>query len=101
MSDKLGGKLPSIIGALLIAASMLWLIWAKEPWMLYLFAFVYGFSYSGLASSLGALLGDIFGWARIGMMFGILEISWGVGAALGPAMGGLVFDHTGNYSVAF
>ena len=69
--------------------------------MLYLFALVYGFTYSGLSSSVGALIGDVFGLGRIGAIFGILDIGWGIGAALGPAMGGLIFDISGNYSAAF
>ena len=101
MSDKIGRKLTPIIGTLLMAGSMLWLIWAKELWMLYLFALVYGFAYSGLSSSLGALIGDVFGLGRIGMIFGTLEVGWGIGAALGPAMGGLIFDYSSSYSAAF
>ena len=101
MSDKLGRKLTPIIGTLLMAGSLLWLTWADELWMLYLFALVYGFTYSGLSSSMGAFVGDVFGVGSIGAIFGMLEIGWGIGAALGPAMGGLIFDYSGTYSAAF
>ena len=69
--------------------------------MLYLFALIYGFTYSGLSSSLGALVGDVFGVGSIGAIFGVLEIGWGIGASLGSAMGGLIFDYSGTYSAAF
>ncbi len=101
MSDRFGRKLTPIIGTLLMAGSLLWLTWANELWMLYLFALIYGFTYSGLSSSMGALVGDVFGVGSIGAIFGVLEIGWGIGAALGPAMGGLIFDYSGTYSAAF
>ena len=69
--------------------------------MLYLFALVYGFAYNGLAASMGALIGDTFGLGKIGAIFGVLEISWGIGAAIGPAIGGLIFDLSNSYSIAF
>jgi MFS family permease len=32
---------------------------------------------------------------------GTLEVGWFLGAALGPLMGGLVYDMSNNYSMAF
>lgn len=100
-SDRIGRKLTSIIGALLQAGAMLWLIWSQELWMFYIFALIYGFAYSGFSSSMGALIGDVFGLARIGATFGVLEIAWAMGAATGPVLGGLVFDTSGSYFTAF
>jgi predicted MFS family arabinose efflux permease len=34
-------------------------------------------------------------------VFGLLEVGFGIGAALGAAMGGYVFDVSGSYKVAF
>ena len=100
-ADRIGRKLIAIIAALLQAGAMLWLVWSQELWMFYLFALVYGFGYSGLGSSMGAFIGDVFGLARIGSIFGALEIGFGIGAATGPIIGGLVFDNAGSYSLAF
>lgn len=80
---------------------MLWLIWAHELWMLYLFALAYGFAEGGIVPSIGALAGDAFGLRRIGSIMGGLEVGLGVGAAIGPAVGGLIFDVSHSYSVAF
>jgi OFA family oxalate/formate antiporter-like MFS transporter len=46
-------------------------------------------------------MGDIFGLGRIGTIFGVIEIGWGIGAASGPAIGGLIFDLSGSYIIAF
>ncbi len=69
--------------------------------MLYLFALVFGFAYGGLTPPVIALVGDTFGMRNIGMILGVLEIGWGVGGAIGPAIGGLIFDATNSYSIAF
>jgi MFS family permease len=100
-SDRMGRKLTPIICALLLAGAMLWLTWSKDLWMLYLFALVCGFAYSGLSSSAGALIADVFGLGNIGAIFGVLEVGFGIGAAVGPALGGLLFDANNSYSTAF
>lgn len=100
-ADRIGAKPTSIIASLLQAGAMVWLIWSQELWMLYMFAFVFGFAYSGFSSSMGAFIGDIFGLTQIGTIFGMLEISFGIGAAAGTALGGIIFDSSGNYLLAF
>ena len=77
------------------------LIWSRELWMLYLFAFVYGMASGGMGSCIAALIADTFGLRNIGAIFGVFDLGWGIGAAIGPAIGGIVFDFTESYSVAF
>jgi len=100
-SDRIGRKSTAVICTLLQAGAMVWLIWSQDLWMLYLFALVFGFAYSGFSSSMGALIGDTFGLGKIGAIFGVLEIGFGIGAAIGSAIGGLIFDVSNSYSVAF
>jgi len=100
-SDRVGRKVTVIFCALLQAGAMVWLIWAQDLWMLYLFALVYGFAFSGMSPVMAALVSDAFGLGRIGVILGLLEIGFGVGAAIGPVMGGLIFDARGSYSLAF
>jgi MFS family permease len=101
VSDKIGRKKAAIISSLLMAGAMLWLIWARELWMLYLFALFYGFVNGGIGASATALIGDTLGMAHIGKVLGALEIGWGVGAAIGPIFAGLIFDIYQSYSLAF
>lgn len=100
-SDSIGRKTTAVICSLLQVGAMVWLIWAQDLWMLYLFALVYGFAYGGLTPPVTALIGDTFGLRNIGVILGVLEIGWGVGAAIGPAIGGLIFDVSNSYSTAF
>ncbi len=101
VSDRIGRKAPGIICALLQVGAMVWLVWSRELWMFYVFAVVYGFSYGGLDPPTMALAGDIFGLRSLGVIMGALVVGWGIGAAIGPAVGGLVFDVNQSYFVAF
>ena len=58
-------------------------------------------SESKAGTSGAALISDTFGVKNIGTVFGLLEVGFGIGAALGAAMGGYVFDASGSYKVAF
>ena len=100
-SDRIGRKSAIIICTLLQSGAMVWLIWAQALWMFYLFAVVFGFAYSGFGSSMAAIIGDTFGLGQIGTIFGLLEAGFGIGAAIGPTMGGLIFDISHSYTIAF
>ena len=101
VSDNIGRKVTAIICALLATGAILWLIGSQKLWMFYIFAIVFGFSYGGIDTSTIALVGDIFGLRSIGIIFGIISIGFLLGAAIGPVLGGLVYDMSNHYSIAF
>ncbi|MEE9399085.1 MAG: MFS transporter [Dehalococcoidales bacterium] len=101
LADRIGRKVTVIICTLLQAGVMVWLIWADELWMFYLFALVYGYAFGGTSPAMAALLGDTFGVRSLGAILGTLEISFGIGGAIGSAAGGLIFDVNNSYSLAF
>jgi MFS family permease len=101
ISDSIGRKVTAIICALFLAGAIIWLIFSKDLWMFYFFALVFGFFFGGLDASTTALVGDIFGLHNIGIIMGILSACWSLGAAIGPFIGGLVYDINNNYSMAF
>ena len=100
-SDRIGRKASAIICVLIDAGALIWLIWSRDLWMFYLFAAAFGLGYGGITPSLFPLLGDIFGLRNLGVIMGVLDIGWAVGSAIGPALGGLVFDVTKSYFLAF
>ena len=101
VSDRMGRKVTAIICALLQAGAMMWLLWANDLWMFYLFALVYGFAFGGMSPVMAALIGDTFGLGRIGAILGMLEVGFGIGAAIGSAVGGFIFDVSNSYFLAF
>ena len=101
LSDRIGRKVSAMMCALLLFGAMVWLIWAQELWMFYLFALVYGFAFGGMSPNIIALASDTFGLGKIGSILGVMDVGFGVGAAIGPAIGGLIFDVSNSYSMAF
>ncbi len=101
VSDNIGRKATVIICSLLASGVMILLISSRELWMLYIFGIVFGFSLGGVDPALTALLGDMFGLRNIGKIMGVLETGWAIGAAIGPVVGGLIFDVSKSYFVAF
>ena len=50
---------------------------------------------------MAALIGDTFGLGKIGAILGVLDVGFGIGAAVGPLIGGLIFDARQSYFLAF
>jgi len=69
--------------------------------VLYVFAVIFGLAFGGIDAPVVALLGDIFGLRHIGVIMGVLAVGWCIGAAIGPALAGRIFDVNGNYTFAF
>jgi len=101
VSDIIDRRKTAVFCAILVAAAMLWLIWSKELLMFYAFGVVFGFSIGGLDTTMTALVGDTFGMRNIGIIMGALQVNWGIGMIIGPAVGGLVFDVANSYFIAF
>jgi len=101
VSDIIGRKAPAIACALLQVGALLLLMCSRDLWMFYTFAIVYGFTWGGFALVTTALIGDIFAMHSIGSIMGVISGGWGFGAAVGPVIGGLLFDVTESYCFSF
>jgi MFS family permease len=63
---------------------------------------VFGFGYGCLGPLLPIIAADRFGRQRIGAIFGLLTFFVvGIGGALGPVVGGLIYDAAGSYRYAW
>ncbi len=101
ISDLIGRKVTVVMCALFLAGTILLLICSKDLRMFYMFALVFGFFYGGLDATTTSLVGDLFGLSSIGIVMGTLSAGWSLGAAIGPFLGGLVYDIRSNYFIAF
>jgi MFS family permease len=99
--DRIGNKRSMIICLILLILALLWLQLARELWMLYLFAVIYGFGHGGLLTVISPIVAEYFGVRSHGALFGIVFFSTMVGGAAGPVFAGFIFDTTGTYTAAF
>jgi OFA family oxalate/formate antiporter-like MFS transporter len=60
-----------------------------------------GFNYGACLSLFPATTADYWGTTNLGLNYGILFTSWGVGGIFGPMLAGKIADATGSYALAF
>jgi len=99
--DRIGNRPSMIICLILLILSLLWLQLARELWMFFLFAIVYGFGHGGLLTVVSPIVAEYFGIRSHGALFGVVLFSTMVGGAIGPVIAGHIFDTTGSYNLAF
>jgi MFS family permease len=100
-SDKIGGKRSLIVCFLLLFCGLIWLQAAKEAWMLFLFAVIYGFAHGGFFTVVSPTVAELFGTGSHGLLFGLVLASGTIGGAVGPLLAGRIFDVTGSYWILF
>jgi MFS family permease len=99
--DRVGNRRALVICFLVAIAALSWLQLAKEPWALFLFAAIYGFSHGGFFALVSPLIAEIFGTVSHGAIFGTLLFISQIGGAVGPTVTGRIFDVTHSYQLAF
>jgi len=100
-ADRFGNRPIFIVGFILMSAAVLSLVKAKEIWMLYLFAAVFGFATGGMGTSESPIVAELFGLHSHGLILAIAGCGFTMGAAAGPFVVGYSFDIAGNYRGAF
>ena len=100
VSDRLGRDKTYAIATLVALAGVGFLIAtpAGSPvWFAYLTAVCFSIGQSAGTPTYGAVIGDIFSGRKVGLIFGYLEVGFGLGSAFGAWIGGYLFDLTGSY----
>jgi MFS family permease len=101
ISDRIGGKLLLTVCLTLITLALIWLLFAKEIWMFYLFAAAFGLANGGFTTLFPVVSAELFGLVSLGVIIGGLAIFATLGEALGAPVSGAIFDITGSYRIAF
>jgi predicted MFS family arabinose efflux permease len=103
VSDRIADpKYSAAMGYTVMAAGMIILLQTRTVEMLLVYAMVFGFGYGCLGPLLPILAADRFGRENMGAVFGLLIFFVvGLGGALGPLLGGLVYDLAGSYRWAW
>ncbi len=101
MADRIGTYHSLIICAVVLLAALTVLFFNTSPGGFLAFAVLFGFSYGGEIPQLPMLIAEIFGVRAMASLMGIAIFVSMFGAALGPWVGGKVYDLTRHYQIAF
>ena len=100
MSDAIGREKTVILASVLAVGAMFALISVTDtsrPWLLYTYAMASGFATGLYSPTIFAGLADMFHGRNIGAISAMVLTGTGVGGALGPWLGGWIYETTGSY----
>jgi predicted MFS family arabinose efflux permease len=104
LSDRIDRELIYVTGiAILVASAFVLLALGAAPTRLgaYGYAVLLGLGYSVTAALIPTMMGDRFSGAHFGAIVGVGLMGSAAGSALGPWLGGRLYDATGSYTLAF
>src|SRR5262245_2123515 len=103
LSDRVGrgrvfvvGTVVAILGIVCLAS-----IGGPQDLLLLLLYAVSGFGFGMRIAQLSTIPADAFAGPHLGAILGVVQSGGGLGGAIGPFLGGWLFDVTGSYRLAF
>lgn len=103
LSDHVGRGWVFAFGTLLAMAGIGCLAFLRGPQdlLLLLIYIASGFGFGMRIAQLSAIPADVFAGRQLGAILGVVQAGGGLGGAIGPFLGGWLFDVTGSYRLAF
>ena len=98
LGDRVGVKRMIVAGLLVQALAAGAYVLATGIGDFYAVAFVFGMAYGGVMPLYSALARDYFAPQIMGSVLGAMTLLSGLGMALGPALGGWIYDHFHAYT---
>src|SRR5437773_12142514 len=99
--DRFGRRGPLAFYYFVRGLSLLFLLYVWNAPSLHLWAAIFGLNYISTVPPTTALTANIFGRYSVGELSGWIFFAHQVGAALGAAIGGWIYEWTGTYDAAF
>ncbi len=100
-SDHIGRRAALAVALAMQTAAFVAFAQAERLPALYAASLVFGFSYGAASTLFPATVADVFGRAHAGSLAGLLFALAGSLAALGPVGAGFIYDHAGDYRLAW
>lgn len=97
MADRTGAKRTLVACLALQAVAIAFYLLARDLDTLYAVSMLFGFSYGGAMPLYAILVREYFPAKIMGSVFGVVASISTIGMALGPVVGGWLFDHFGGY----
>ena len=104
ISDWIGREIPITFSAILSIVAVVALMAVRDtsqPWLLYVYAICLGYAGGLFSCTIFASAADLFHGRHYGVISGLLLTGMGLGGAIGPWLGGYIYDITGSYNKAF
>jgi MFS family permease len=99
LGDRVGHRLATVLDLGFLVLTFLWLLLARQVWMLFLFAALFGLGYGALVALMSPLIAELFGLISHGTILGTATFVATVGGAVGPVVAGHLYDVTRTYSI--
>src|SRR5207247_8669043 len=99
VSDQFGRGSVFALGSIvaIVGIGCLTLLRSPDDWPLLLLYTASGFGFGMRIAQLSAIPADTFSGPHLGAILGVVQAGGGFGGAIGPFLGGWLFDVTGNY----
>jgi MFS family permease len=100
-ADRVGAKRTLVTGLALQAAAISLYLFTGSLGSFYALAVMFGFAYGGVMPLYAILVREYFGERIMGAAFGAVSVAATLGMALGPWLGGALYDSVGSYAWMF
>jgi len=101
IADRMGNRPSLAVCYIMGLVAFILLLVARELWMLYLFAVIFGLGWWASSAVMVPLTAELFGLKSHGTIVACVNLITAVGGAAGPVLVGHIFDVTGSYQQAF
>ena len=103
LSDRVGRGGVFVLGTVVAIAGIgcLALIRGPQDIVLLVVYTLSGFGFGMRIAQLSTIPADVFDGPHLGAILGVVQSGGGLGGAIGPFLGGWLFDVTGSYRLAF
>ena len=101
VSDRLGTRVTIGAAYVLEMAALLALLWIPTRGALLGSLVAFGAGFAASDTMVAKMIPEVFGLRAIAAIMGILTLGWRLGAAVGPALAGFLYDAAGSYRIPF
>jgi MFS family permease len=85
-------RLLIVLAAISAFGALLWPLAFSHPWLAHPLLFLWGGAFVGIYTTTVAMLGDDYRDNELLGVYALLSIAWGIGALLGPLIGGIAME---------
>lgn len=101
LADHIAKKHVMLLIYFLVACAIPLLFFASSPWVMYVFAAIFGIGLGGEYLIIPLMAAELFGVKVLGRLMGVVLTADGVAEAVFPMLVGYLRDRTGSYHTGF